>query len=66
MNLFRIIRNWRMQRMMARIEYLDKYCEALYDKNGSIPYSVAMFHDVPDKRAKAAALRKKLYHLREF
>ena len=55
-----------MQRMMARIEYLDKYCEALYDKNGSIPYSVAMFHDVPDKRAKAAALRKKLYYLREF
>lgn len=66
MNLFSFIRNWRVRRMEERIAYLEKYCDMFTPNEGPIPYSVAVFHSLPEKRAKVAELRKKLYHLREF
>lgn len=66
MKLFNWLRNWRIRRMEARIAYLEKYCDMFIPKSGTIPYSVAVFHSLPEKRAKIAELRKRVYHLMEF
>jgi hypothetical protein len=66
MNLFKWYRNWRIQRIERRIAYLEKYCDSFYDKHGLVRYDIAYHHSLPEKRAKVAELRKKIYHLQEF
>lgn len=52
--------------MEARIAYLQKYCDMFTPTQGGVPYDVAVFHGIPEKRAKIAQLRKRVYHLMEF
>lgn len=66
MTPFQWFRNWRIRRMEERIAYLEKYCDMFTPAQGPIPYSVAVFHNLPEKRAKIAELRKRVYHLMEF
>jgi hypothetical protein len=66
MNLFKWYRNWRIQRIERKIAYLEKFCDSFHDSNGKVPYVVSINHDLPQKRAKVAELRKKIYHLQEF
>ena len=66
MNLFSIIRNWRIRRAEERIAYLERYCDMFTPAEGPIPYNVAVSHSLPEKRAKIAELRKRVYHLMEF
>lgn len=66
MNPFKWFCNWRIRRLEERIAYLEKYCNSFHNSDGHCPYSVAVFHDLPEKRAKVAQLRKRVYHLMEF
>ena len=66
MSPFTWFRNWRIRRMEARIAYLEKYCDTFTPVNGPIPYQIAVYHCIPEKRAKIAELRKRVYHLMEF
>ena len=66
MNPFKWYRNWRIHRMEARIAYLQKYCDMFTPTEGGVPYNVAVIHGIPEKRAKIAQLRKRVYHLMEF
>ena len=66
MNIFKWYRNWRIRRTEERIAYLEGYCDSFHDSNGEIPYMVSITHSLPEKRAKVAELRKKIYHLQEF
>lgn len=66
MNLFKWYRNWRIQRIERKIVYLEKFCDSFHDGEGKVPYIVSITHSLPEKRAKVAELRKKIYHLQEF
>lgn len=66
MNLFNWYRNWRIQRIERKIAYLEKFCDSFHDREGKVPYIVSITHSLPEKRAKVAELRKKIYHLQEF
>ena len=66
MSPFTWYRNWRIRRMEERIAYLEKYCDSFHDKHGSVNYNIAYHHDLFEKRAKVAQLRKRVYHLMEF
>jgi hypothetical protein len=64
-NPFKWYRNWRIRRTEERIAYLEKYCD-FFKTEGGIPYRIAVYHGLEDKKAKIAQLRKKLYYLMEF
>jgi len=66
MNPFNWYRNWRIRRIERRIAYLERYCDSFHDSEGKVPYMVSITHSLPEKRAKVAELRTKVYHLREF
>jgi hypothetical protein len=66
MNPFNWYRNWRIQRIERKIAYLEKFCDSFHDSKGKVPYIVLITHSLPEKRAKVAELRKKIYHLQEF
>lgn len=66
MKPFTWYRNWRIRRTEERIAFLEAYCNSFHDSNGSVRYSIAYHHDLFEKRAKIAELRKRVYHLMEF
>ena len=66
MNPFQWFRNWRIRRLEERIAYLEKYCNSFHNSDGVVHYTVAYHHDLFEKRAKIAQLRKRVYHLMEF
>jgi hypothetical protein len=66
MNPLKWYRNWRIRRTEERIAYLEGYCDYFHDSNGKVPYIISITHSLPEKRAKVAELRKKIYHLQEF
>ena len=66
MNPFKWYRNWRIRRIEERIAFLEKYCDSLHDEHGSVRYNIARYHDLFEKRAEVAQLRKRLYYLIEF
>ena len=66
MNPFKWYRNWRIRRIEERIAFLEKYCYSLHDEHGSVRYNIARYHDLFEKRAEVAQLRKRLYYLIEF
>ena len=66
MNPFTWFRNWRIRRLEEHIAYLEKYCDMFTPQEGPIPYQIALYHSLPEKRAKISELRKRVYHLMEF
>ncbi len=66
MNPFKWYRNWRIRRTEEHIAFLEKYCDSFHDEHGSVRYDIAYHHDLFEKRAEVAQLRKRLYNLIEF
>ena len=66
MNPFKWYRTWRIRRTEERIAFLEAYCNSFHDSNGVVHYTVASHHELFEKRAKVAQLRKRVYHLMEF
>ena len=65
MNPFQWYRNYRIRKIEERIVFLEAYCNSFHS-NGVVKYTIAYHHDLFEKRAEVAQLRKRIYHLMEF
>jgi hypothetical protein len=66
--MFKFIRQWKICRLENKIADLNAYINAYEEVKSRVrdPHNIDLMHHIPYYKGKLAALKNRLYQLREF